>query len=178
MVKFQAVQSSSAFQKGLSLPPCAKTTHFALHHFLSIPQPYEKSTLRKISTSSSADELGFVNNIVHNIDNKIRISPYQTLLGVVVPKRFARRAVTRTLFKRQIRAMFNAYLSNQLNAAISSDTLVTDLKSNGEVWIVRLRSSFDIKTFPSANSSALRTCLRSELKTLFDLAFQTLRKQP
>lgn len=76
-------------------------------------------------------------------------------LGMVVPKRHARRAVTRTLLKRQIRAAFAA-------AAGMPPGL----------WVVRLRSPFDRQKFPSAASDALRQAARDELAQLLDRALK------
>ncbi|CAN5269254.1 hypothetical protein BH11PSE10_BH11PSE10_18580 [soil metagenome] len=67
-------------------------------------------------------------------------------LGAVVPKRHAKRAVTRSLLKRQIRAAFNE---------------VPELPAG--LWVVRLRLPFDRKIFPSASSDALRSAARDEL---------------
>jgi ribonuclease P protein component len=71
-------------------------------------------------------------------------------LGTVVPKRHARRAVTRNLFKRQIRAVF------ETGAAALPPGL----------WVVRLRAPFDRKQFISASSDALRLAARTELTQL------------
>ena len=73
-------------------------------------------------------------------------------LGAVVPKRHARRAVTRTLLKRQIRSVVVARAEALL----------------GGLWVVRLRAPFDKICFPSAASDALRHCAREELEQLFD----------
>lgn len=70
-------------------------------------------------------------------------------LGSVVPKRLARRAVTRNLVKRQIRAAFAA-----------AGGLPPGL------WVVRLRAPVDRREFPSASSDALRRVLREELVRL------------
>ena len=67
-------------------------------------------------------------------------------LGAVVPKRHARRAVTRNLLKRQIRRVVHAQ---------------PGLPSG--LWVVRLRSPFDRKLFPSAASDALRSAAGDEL---------------
>ena len=69
-------------------------------------------------------------------------------LGCVVPKRHARRAVTRTLLKRQIRR------------AAAEARLAPGL------WVIRLRAGFDRTAFPSAASSALQTVARNELDSL------------
>ncbi len=69
-------------------------------------------------------------------------------LGCVVPKRHARRAVTRTLLKRQIRS------------AAAEAELAPGL------WVIRLRAGFDRVAFPSAASNALQTAARGELDSL------------
>ena len=75
-------------------------------------------------------------------------------LGLVVPKRHARRAVTRTLLKRQIRNV----------AAACAPQLEPGL------WVVRQRFPFDPKQFPSAASDAQKEAARAELRALFDRA--------
>lgn len=71
-------------------------------------------------------------------------------LGAVVPKRHARRSVTRSLLKRQIRGAVQRH----------AEGLAAGL------WIVRLRAPFDRAQFPSAASDALRAAARVELDTL------------
>jgi ribonuclease P protein component len=75
-------------------------------------------------------------------------------LGVVVPKRHARRSVTRSLLKRQIYAAGARHVAS----------LPLGL------WIVRLRAPFDRVAFPSAASQALRVTARDELEALFRAA--------
>ena len=70
-------------------------------------------------------------------------------LGMVVPKRHARRSVTRSLLKRQIRV------------AIGEQTALAC-----GLWVVRLRAPFDRTMFPSAASQALRRVARAELDAL------------
>ena len=67
-----------------------------------------------------------------------------------MPKRHARRAVTRSLLKRQIYAV----AAQHLNSA-------------GGLWVVRLRAPFLRADFPSAASETLRRCVRAELEALF-----------
>lgn len=64
-----------------------------------------------------------------------------------MPKRLARRAVTRNLLRRQIRAAVECHLA----------TLPPGL------WLVRLRSGFDRASFVSAASEPLRRAARAEL---------------
>ena len=68
-------------------------------------------------------------------------------VGAVVPKRHAKRAVTRSLIKRQIRAAAGRH-----GARLAPG-----------LWIVRLRAPFDPLRFTSAGSPALRRAVRSEL---------------
>ncbi len=77
-------------------------------------------------------------------------------LGAVVPKRHARRAVTRSLLKRQIRA------------AMVKQMLVLP----AGLWVIRLRAPFDMARFPSACSTALRDAARDELNRLVASALQ------
>ncbi len=80
--------------------------------------------------------------------------PSELWVGAVVPKRHARRAVTRSLLKRQIRSVFERH----------AEVLA------GGLWVVRLRSTFDKARFPSAASDALKHTARDELETLFRAA--------
>lgn len=75
-------------------------------------------------------------------------------LGLVVPKRHARRSVTRTLLKRQMRAAM----------AEGAGALPPGL------WVLRLKSGFDARSFPSAASEALRRSARAELRLLIERA--------
>ena len=82
--------------------------------------------------------------------------PGAVRVGAVIPKRWARRSVTRSLLKRQVFAAFERHL-DQLPSGM---------------WVVRLRSSFEKSQFPSAASQALRLAARSELERLFVQAGQ------
>ncbi len=84
-------------------------------------------------------------------------------LGMVVPKRHARRAVTRTVLKRQIR-----------DAAAVQDRAGL---AQG-LWVVRLRSTFDRVAYPSASSEALKLLAAQELARMFaDAALRVPRVQ-
>ena len=71
-------------------------------------------------------------------------------IGAVVPKRLAKRAVTRNTIKRQIYA-----------AAVMKSTLAPAAQ------VVRLRREFDRKFFISATSTLLKQAVREELQELF-----------
>jgi ribonuclease P protein component len=72
-------------------------------------------------------------------------------LGAMTPKRWAKRAVTRNLIKRQI---FN--VSEQFAHLLPATA-----------YVVRLRSSFDPRRFISASSEELKLAVRQELTQLF-----------
>ncbi len=67
----------------------------------------------------------------------------------MVPKRWAKRAVTRNAIKRQIYAVSRDY-----NLPMAAH-------------VVRLRSGFDRAHFVSAQSDALKRAIRAELQNLF-----------
>ena len=73
------------------------------------------------------------------------------VLGALTPKRWAKRAVTRNLIKRQI---FNV-----------TQTMAHQLEPTA--YVVRLRSGFSPRQFPSASSAALKALVRAELMQLF-----------
>ncbi len=76
-------------------------------------------------------------------------------LGLVVPKRHARRAVTRSLLKRQMRRQVHCWGPRM---------------PTGQ-WVVRLRAPFEVQRYPSAASAALQTAVRTELDGMFARAF-------
>ena len=134
------VVRSVDFERVLGSPIRARSVHFAVHYLESSPSQPAKPRSRVLSTELSTDrapEQGVA------VDDSV---PKACWLGVVVPKRHARRSVTRTLLKRQIRS-----------AASAQAGLAPGL------WVVRLRSPFDRVAFPSAASDALRVCAGTEL---------------
>ncbi len=80
-------------------------------------------------------------------------------LGLVVPKRWAKRAVTRNLIRRQARAVW----SDRVASLPAGD------------WVLRLKTAIDKQAFPSAASPALNRHLRDELLVLFDQALRRAR---
>lgn len=78
-------------------------------------------------------------------------------LGAMVPKRWAKRAVTRNAIKRQIYTVSADFLPCSPHAA----------------WVVRLRRDFSRKDFASASSKALKQTVRSEVQALMRAGTQT-----
>jgi len=81
-----------------------------------------------------------------------RMPSEQASIGVVLPKRWAKRAVTRNTIKRQIHSVSEA--AHLTPAA----------------YVVRLRTGFDRAQFISATSEPLKRAVRSELEQLFQRA--------
>jgi len=137
---------SSEFAAALAAPALAKTSHFVLHHIAATPcaasQRPEGAVASKLSTFGAPSRTLSVDNIG---------SDEQWWLGFVIPKRHARRAVTRNLLKRQMR----------LQAEGCRHRL-----PSGQ-WLIRLRAPFDKPQFVSAASARLREAARSELQQVF-----------
>ena len=72
-------------------------------------------------------------------------------MGVMLPKRWAKRAVTRNAIKRQI---FNVSIDFESALPVAAH-------------VVRLRAGFDRTQFISATSDALKAAVRQELQQLF-----------
>lgn len=118
----------------------ARTAHFALHRLVLVSDA--------AGITAAPSEPG---------DQPSKVVPQAlfafeaTWLGAMVPKRWARRAVTRNAIKRQIFAVA-ALHEAQLPVA---------------AHVVRLRSTFDRKQFISPSSDVLKQAVRAELMQLF-----------
>ena len=144
---------SADFERVLGSPSRVRSSHFAVHHIVARPsQPAKpaKVLARLLSTDAVELSTGDAQLIPMLVDDLAADAlPEAAWLGAIVPKRHAKRAVTRSLLKRQIRAAFN------------------DLPGlPAGLWVVRLRMPFDRKLFPSASSDALRSAAHDELAGL------------
>jgi ribonuclease P protein component len=142
---FGRLVESADFQRALAVPPCSRSAHFALHHVKAGFSASENGKATTASRELSTPLCTYPSELVDDLP----LPP--GLLGCMVPKRHARKAVTRNLFKRQIRAQ----------ALLLSQPLPSGL------WLVRLRSPFAKAAFPSAASVALRQAVRTEIQHLF-----------
>jgi ribonuclease P protein component len=112
------------FQAVMSCGVVCKTPHFVLHRW---------------NPATAPEAAPFVEG--------------RLLLGALTPKRWAKRAVTRNLIKRQI---------YEVSALYAHELTLT-------AHVVRQRSEFDKRQFISASSSALKKAVRGELTQLFGL---------
>ncbi|HEY6087049.1 MAG TPA: ribonuclease P protein component [Burkholderiaceae bacterium] len=131
------------FQRLLAAPSLQRSAHFSVHYVCGVPVrpgvPLNQAGPNELST-------GHEPTCPRPVDE----APAGRWLGCVVPKRHARRSVTRSMLKRQIRAAAERH----------HERLARGL------WLVRLRSPFVVAQFPSADSAALRSAARSELDRL------------
>lgn len=128
------LKTRSQFQAVLAGERVASTTHFVLHRNV-LPD------MRRPAADSGEPPS----------DNHAGPGPDIVWLGAMVPKRWARRAVTRNAIKRQIYSV-----SSQVEFDVP-----------GAAHVVRLRSGFDRKQFVSASSDPLKIQIRQELVRLF-----------
>lgn len=124
-----------------------------VHHLAVHPLSSQLSTGSAPPPSQAVDE-----SVDNPVDNSAAAAVLR--LGLVVPKRHARRSVTRTLVKVQIRAGMRRHL----------DSLVA-----GD-WVVRLRAPIDRKQFPSARSETLAALLHAEIDVLLGDAARRARR--
>jgi ribonuclease P protein component len=146
---------SADFERVLAVPPRSRSAHFAVHHLAARPTLPAARRRKAAHTELSTGTAPVCAQAVDDL-------PAGWWLGAVVPKRHARRAVTRNLIKRQIRGAMAACLAGPEGG--HEPALPHGL------WVVRLRSPFDIKIWPSAASDALRQAARAELAQLLDRA--------
>ncbi|MPM16066.1 Ribonuclease P protein component [bioreactor metagenome] len=145
------------FQAALAGGTVSRTPHFALHRLGLVPPEHGDATEPAPETNTPTAGSGSVPQEQHAAQALFVVAPPQAAgpwLGAMVPKRWARRAVTRNTIKRQI-YVAGAAFEAQLPVA---------------AHVVRLRSAFDRKQFPSATSDALKAAVREELAQLFAYA--------
>ncbi|HZN86648.1 MAG TPA: ribonuclease P protein component [Burkholderiales bacterium] len=152
------IERSADFERVLAAPSRARSAHFAVHHLDAAPAAPKRSSKRVIPSLSTELSTGLTTAAAAVVDDGMGGRAW---LGAVVPKRHARRAVTRSLLKRQIRA-----------AAARRPGLPAGL------WVVRLRAPFAREQFPSAASRALGAAARTELDGLLDEATRRAAAAP
>jgi len=136
------------FQRLLAAPQKQRSDHFAVHYVHAQPAAAATRVVKAASTDLSTGDQPACPKAVDDLPD----SACAHWLGCVVPKRHARRSVTRNVLKRQIRAA----------VARHGERLPRGL------WLVRLRGPFLTAQFPSADSAALRSAARAELDKLLE----------
>ena len=129
------LQTRAQFQATLAGPIVARSAHFALHR-QSVPVAAAPAARQRAQQRGWAEPVLLAGDAVW--------------LGALVPKRWARRAVTRSAIRRQIYAIGHDQAEALPCAA----------------YVIRLRATFDRKRFVSAWSEPLRLVVRAELQQL------------
>lgn len=141
------------FERALKARSRVTTPHFALHHLHA--QPVRGRPARPLAGGAENLSTTPLPGAAPLVEDSMRSSAADTpagcWLGWVVPKRHAKRSVTRSLLKRLIRASVEGHAEHL---------------SRG-IWVVRLRAPFDRTHFVSAASDRLKRAARAELDRLF-----------
>jgi ribonuclease P protein component len=127
----QRLKTRAQFEAVMAGTTVSRTAHFALHR---VPLDAPRDS---ITGSGAVSQTLFA----------VR----EAWVGALVPKRWAKRAVTRNAIKRQIYTVSQSALPPLPVAA----------------HVVRLRAGFDRAQFISASSPALKRAVRGELQELF-----------
>ncbi len=120
----------SEFKAVMTAGTVSRTPHFVLHQW----QP----------SSNTATGSGFEETPALFAEGVLK-------MGALTPKRWAKRAVTRNLIRRQIHVV-----SHEFEASLKPTA-----------YVVRLRASFSAPQFVSAASVVLKRTVRAELQQLF-----------
>lgn len=146
------------FHRAFGTRPVSRTAHFVLHVLprqpVGCPGPGELSTPSLPSGFEAVEDIGIV-------------TPWR--LGMVLPKKQARRSVTRSLIRHQARDALRRY-GPLIGAAACAQ--------GAEGWVVRLKAPFDRQQFPSAASAALGAAVRAELDQLWSHLLKPARSAP
>ena len=127
----QRLKTRPQFQAVLAGTIVAKTPHFVLH--------------RNVLAAKAVP-----NQSVKQVDAPVLFREQDMWIGAMVPKRWAKRAVTRNAIKRQIYTVSAEFSHLYPQAA----------------FVVRLRSSFSRTEFVSAVSDLLKQAVRAEVQAL------------
>jgi ribonuclease P protein component len=147
----QRLKTRAQFEAVMAGTTVSRTAHFALHRApLDTPPALATGSgsagpaseeSPPITTAAGPESPGY----------KPLFAVRDAWVGALVPKRWAKRAVTRNAIKRQIYTVSKAIEPPLPLAA----------------HVVRLRASFDRAEFISASSPALKRAVRGELQELF-----------
>ena len=140
----QRLKTRPQFQAAMAGDTVSRTAHFALHRLVL-----------EAGGSAPAGQPGAAppgpGSLPSTQGPQALFAVQDVWLGAMVPKRWARRAVTRNAIKRQIYTVGATFEARLPRAA----------------HVVRLRAAFDRKQFISATSDQLKLAVRAELLQLF-----------
>ena len=135
----QRLKTRAQFDAVMAGATVSRTAHFALHRS-ALQQPERPPQVAQDGSPALAP---WKTAALFGVDD--------VWIGAMLPKRWAKRAVTRNTIKRQIYTLGETFEPRWPEAA----------------HVVRLRSGFDRKQFISATSPMLKAAVRAELQQLF-----------
>ncbi|MBX3585414.1 MAG: ribonuclease P protein component [Ramlibacter sp.] len=136
----QRLKTRAQFQAVMSGSTVSRSAHFVLHRLaLDAMAPPVNGTGADNSTGPGSER------------PQALFAVRDVWMGALVPKRWAKRAVTRNAIKRQI---YNVSASFEPRLPVAAH-------------VVRLRAGFDRKQFISASSPQLKLAVHGELEQLF-----------
>ena len=157
----ESVTRASDFTKVLNAPCRARSIHFAVHHLPQVPQAWSPASKPDNQPPGESSKAELSTDLAPVGTKPVDDLPAdRRWLGLVVPKRHARKAVTRTLLKRHIRVAMQQALG--LDAGM---------------WVVRLRLPFAKTEFSSAASDRLAQAASAELAALMAAAAAPVRRR-
>jgi ribonuclease P protein component len=147
----QRLKTRAQFEAAMAGGTVSRTPHFVLHR-AALPAPSAPSEAPASTTGATG--AGAVSEAGRPAARARVLFPPgdEPWVGAVLPKRWAKRAVTRNGIRRQI---YNVSASFEPRLPASAH-------------VVRLRMEFARKDFPSAWSEALKIAVRGELQQLFE----------
>lgn len=153
---------SSDFQRALGTRPVARSAHFflyALPRLAAMDQAAPRRAPLAPDSGPSEPDLGELSTgdasvVLQLVDESVPVR-----FGLVLPKKQARRSVTRSLIRHQAREALRRHAPG----------LRAEPRFGAELdaWVLRLRAPFDRQLFPSAASAALSATVRAELEELW-----------
>lgn len=153
------------FQQALGTKPVARSAHFTVH--FALPSLARRAP-RSVGEALHEPDLstGAALEVVEPVD-EVRTHHRVWRLGLVLPKRMAKRSVTRSLIKHQARQLWREHA-----AALEQAGWLCAERPVGD-WVLRLKAPWPVKDFPSAASEPLKQAVRAELQAMLRHCVQT-----
>lgn len=157
----QRLKTKAQFQVALAAQTVARTAHFALHRMALDASPGPEAPQGPTSPAPDfqpgmeppQDAKSGAASASHGSQAlfAVRTAVPEPWVGVVLPKRWAKRAVTRNAIRRQVYSV-----SHEIEASLPP-----------AAHVVRLRTGFDRSKYTSPKSDVLKHDVRAELQQLF-----------
>lgn len=149
--------NAADFKQALGTRPVARSAHFTVHFAAPAVNlsPRVRQPSPDLSTTTAPDT-------VEPVD--VCVGPWPGALvwrlGLVLPKRMARRSVTRSLIKHQARELWRLHAPHLLQAG-----WISPERPAGN-WVLRLKAPWPKDEFPSAASEPLKLAVQAELQAM------------